>query len=273
MATEKSRSPDPERLPSRDSLRSFWDWKGAIIRPFIGSPSTIFYAECERSLFQTYFPDLIGKRVFKTDLWDEAKNSQILNWAAQQGAKAFGLDISEPIVREAKSSFVRMGLSLGGIVSDLRAPAFKDESFDFIYSMGTIEHFPEYRLAIQECFRLLKKGGRAIIGVPNKFDPFLRPLLVSFLNSLDLYPYGQEKSFGMNELERLLEEAGFRIVGRSGILFMPGWLRMFDLFWHMRWPKSNFLMGPLVSPFAFLYRRYPSLRRLGYLIACVVQKP
>lgn len=262
----------PERQSSKDALRSFWDWTGSFIRPFIGAPSTRYYSECEKILFKTYLPDLKGKRVFKTDLWDEAKNSQILNWAAELGAATFGLDISEPITREARSSFARTGLALGCIISDLRAPGFKDESFDYIYSMGTIEHFPEYRLAIQECFRLLKKGGLAIIGVPNTFDPFLRPLIVCLLNSLNIYPFGQEKSFGMKRLERMLEEAGFRVVGRTGILFIPGWLRMIDLFWHERWPRSSFLLGPLVSPFAFLYRKCPSLRRLGYLIACVVQK-
>jgi SAM-dependent methyltransferase len=61
--------------------------------------------------------------------------------------------------------------------------------------MGTVEHFPEYRLVLEECCRVLKPGGKAIIGVPNKFDPFLRPLLVWFLNKLSLYAYGFEKSF------------------------------------------------------------------------------
>jgi SAM-dependent methyltransferase len=139
--------------------------------------------------------------------------------------------------------------------------------------MGTIEHFPEYRQALEECYRLLKKGGLAIVGVPNKFDPFLRPVLVSFLQSLNLYAFGQERSFGMNELTRVLEAVGFRVIGRSGILFMPGWLRLVDLFWHLRRPQSSFLLAPLVFPFAFLYRKCPFLRRWGYLIACVVQKP
>ena len=42
---------------------------------------------------------------------------------------------------------------------------------------------------------MLKPGGTAIIGVPNKLDPFLRPLLVHVLNALGFYAYGMEKSF------------------------------------------------------------------------------
>jgi hypothetical protein len=71
----------------------------------------------------------------------------------------------------------------------------------------------------------------------------------------------------------MLGDVGFEILDRSGILFMPGSLRMLDLFIHVKWPKASFLMSPFIRPFAFLYRTFPSLRRHGYLIASVVQKP
>jgi SAM-dependent methyltransferase len=272
MTTEKSSQPGGH-LPAGDSLRSFWDWTGVLIPPFFEAPSTRYYLECEKILFETFLPGLKGKRVFKTDLWDEAKNTRILNWVAGSGAQAFGLDISEPVVREARSSFGRDRLELTCLVSDLRAAGLKDASFDCIYSMGTVEHFPEYQQALRECFRLLKKGGRAVIGVPNKLDPFLRPLLVSFLQALGLYAFGEERSFTMKALVRALQGAGFRVTGCSGILFLPGWLRMIDLFWHTRWPRSNFLLAPLFVPFSLLYKRFPALRRWGYLIACAVEKP
>ena len=268
---DRSRTVAAEKSPS--NYKSFWDWTGHSIPPFYGAPSTQYYFECERQLFLSFFPDLAGKKVFKTDLWDEAKNTRILNWVARQGAEVFGLDISSQILAEARRSFDISKGKLACIVSDLRGIGFKDESFDLIYSMGTVEHFPEYRQAIRECFRVLRKGGKAIFGVPNKCDPFLRPLLVTLLNGLNLYAYGEEKSFGMKTFERLLGEAGFQIIGRSGILFIPGWLRMLDLFMFVRWPGSRFWLAPLVRPFAFLYRKFPLLRRQGYLIVCVVQKP
>ena len=46
-------------------------------------------------------------RVLKTDLWDEAKNTRILAWASRQGARAYGIDISEPTVIQARSAFDR----------------------------------------------------------------------------------------------------------------------------------------------------------------------
>ena len=75
------------------------------------------------------------------------------------------------------------------------------------------------------------------------------------------------------ELERMLKDVGFRILDTSGILFMPGLLRIIDLFLYVRWPGAAFLTKPLISPFAFLYKKFPSLRRHGYLITCIVQKP
>jgi hypothetical protein len=120
---------------------------------------------------------------------------------------------------------------------------------------------------------VLKPGGRAIVGVPNKLDPFLRPLMVALLNGFGRYDYGVEKSFTAGALRRLLEEAGFRVVGRSGILFMPGWLRMADLWFHTRGSGLRRVTGALTRPFAALYRRFPAVRRHGYLIALAAEKP
>jgi len=216
---------------------------------------------------------LNSSRLFKTDLWDEAKNSQILMWAAERGARVYGIDISFSILNEAKNYFVERSVGHEFVVSDMRHIGFADESFDLIYSMGTIEHFPEYRQAVKECFRLLKRGGIGIFGVPNKHDPFLRPSLVTLLNWLNLYAYGYEKSFSFRELETMLQSVGFRIKERDGILFMPGWLRMLDLFLHVNWPMATLLTSPFVDFFSFLSKKFPSLSRHGYLIASIVQKP
>jgi SAM-dependent methyltransferase len=250
-----------EAQPGGSLIRAFWESAGASIPSFFGAPSTRYYFECERTLFEKCLGNLGGK------------NSRILNWAAAEGAETYGLDISLPIIREAKKFFGPPARPRRFIASDIRRIGFQDESFDLIYSMGTIEHFPEYRQALLECFRVLRTGGMAVIGVPNKFDPFLRPLMVTFLNSLDLYAYGYEKSFTWRELEDLLRDCGFQIIGRTGILWMPGWLRMLDLMIWVRRPRLKFVTEPLILPFYWLYKKVPFLHRYGYLIACVVRKP
>jgi SAM-dependent methyltransferase len=250
---------------------SFWGRVGGTLPSLKGAASTQYYFECERWLCGTYFPKLQGQSLFKTDLWDEAKNTEILRWLAQQGVRPYGVDIAFEIVRDART--VLAGHCPGLTVSDIRALPFQDDSFDLIYSMGTIEHFPDSNVAVREIFRVLKPGGTAIIGVPNKTDPFLRPLMVHLLNVLGAYAYGMERSFTARGLRRLLESAGFQVTAVSGILFIPGWLRMLDLLCYTRRPGLARITGALVAPFRWLYRHVPAVRRHGYLLSCVASKP
>jgi SAM-dependent methyltransferase len=255
----------------RHAYVSFWTGVGASFPSLKGAASTKYYFECERMLCEEFFQSSQNLLLLKSDLWDEAKNSEILLWAADHGIRPVGVDIALDIVQQARCILDRHRPGLA--VADVRSLPFPGNTFDLIYSMGTIEHFPEYETAVQEFFRVLKPGGRAIIGVPNKLDPFLRPVLVCLLNGLGLYSYGMEKSFTPGELRRLLSGAGFRVTGQSGILFMPGWLRMLDLFCHAYLSSLSRLTGLFTAPFSWLYRRFPSLRRHGYLIVCAVAKP
>ena len=154
----------------------------------------------------------------------------------------------------------------------MRDLPFRDDSFDAIYSMGTIEHFAETERAVAEMARVLKPGGRAIVGVPNRRDPFLRPLLVTSLQSVGLYGYGYEKSYSRRALRQMLEGAGLDVVAETAILFLPGWLRMLDLACHVWCRPLVAVTRALVQPFVLLDRYVPRLRRHGYLLATVATK-
>jgi SAM-dependent methyltransferase len=250
--------------------RDFWAKVGDRFPDLGGASSTNFYAENERRLFREHFPPLRGLRIFKTDLWDEAKNTRILAWAADHGARPFGADISQPIVTQARAAFGKQPLS--GAVGDVRDLPFVDESFDAIYSMGTIEHFDETERAVAEIVRVLRPGGRAIIGVPNRHDPFLRPVLATALQMLGLYGYGYEKSYSRRALREMLERAGLEVVAETAILFIPGWLRMLDLACHTWCPPLALVTGACVWPFVWLDRHVPAVRRHGYLLASIAVK-
>ena len=258
---------------STDRYRDFWTDVGAHFPDLGGARSTAQYLEDEQWLFRRYLSPLNGRRILKTDLWDEAKNTRILCWAAEAGAKTFGVDISPPTVARARRHFGDRNLSLNGLVSDVRSLPFPAASFDAVYSMGTIEHFAESETALQEIFRVLRPGGLAIIGVPNRWDPFLRPLLVTLLYRVGLYGYGYEKSYSRRALRNMVERTGFRVTDEEGILFIPGWLRMLDLACHAWLPPLSRATGAAVAPFAYLSSRFPRLRRYGYLLASVVVKP
>ncbi len=257
------------------SYRSFWAGVGERFPDLSGAASTRFYADNEQRLFTEHFPALKGLSILKTDLWDEARNTRILVWAHARGARAFGIDISMPTLLLARQAFAAAG-SAGGLsaaAGDVRDLPFGDGRFDAIYSMGTIEHFAETEKAVAEMARVLKPGGRAIIGVPNRLDPFLRPLLATVMQALGIYGYGYEKSYTRRALRQMLEQAGLEVVAETAILFIPGWLRMLDLVCHSWCRPLAMVTGALVAPFAWLDRHVPAVRRHGYLLATVARKP
>jgi SAM-dependent methyltransferase len=260
------------RLTPAKAYRRFWAEVGDRFPDLGGAASTRYYSDNERRLFADYFPNLKGLRLFKTDLWDEARNTRILAWASRQGARVYGIDISEPTVARARTAFGRTPNCCHSAVADLRDLPFPDASFDAIYSMGTIEHFAETERAIAEIARVLKSGGRAIVGVPNRYDPFLRPLLSVTLQALGLYAYGYERSYSRRALREMLERAGLAVVAETAILFIPGWLRMLDLACHAWCRPLATVTGALVWPFVMLDRSLPAVRRHGYLLATVVVK-
>ena len=188
------------------AYRRFWHEVGEKFPDLGGAASTAYYLENEKRLLTEHLPDLARSAILKTDLWDEVKNTRILQWARAQGATAFGVDISEPTVRQARSAFPDG--SLRGTVADVRSLPFRDRSFDAVYSMGTIEHFHDPQTALREMYRVLRPGGRAVVGVPNRWDPFLRPMLAAFMQKFGLYDYGYEKSFSRPVFRRML---GFRV--------------------------------------------------------------
>jgi SAM-dependent methyltransferase len=262
--------PLPDEQDNRAEYLNFWGDVGAHFPSLKGAASTRYYFECEQSLLLEFFPPMQGLKLLKTDLWDEAKNTEILRWAAEQGARPYGIDIAMETAAQARETLSAHQPAIA--VADVRALPFPSDSFDLVYSMGTIEHFAEYQAAAAELYRVLKPGGTAIVGVPNKLDPFLRPAMVHAMNLIGLYSYGREKSFTARALRRLLSAAGFEVGGCSGVLFMPGWLRMLDLFLYVRFPRLKHGAAAAVAPFAAAYRRFPWLRRHSYLIAFAAYK-
>jgi SAM-dependent methyltransferase len=264
----------PEGEPgSRLSERLRWDAAAQGFADLWNAPTTQYYRRMEVALIRRAFGPLKGKRVLKLDLWNEAFNTRILEWVAEEGAEVVAFDASKVVTARARRQAALRGRNLKVACADMREIPFVDRSFDCVYTMGTIEHIPEYVECLREVRRVLRDGGRAVIGVPYKWDPFLRPLLVRVLELLGRYPYAPEKAFGARELQRDIESAGLEVLDRTGILALPGALRMLDLFFLKHGVPLGGLTSALSAPFEFCESRFPAAARAGYLMAMVARRP
>jgi SAM-dependent methyltransferase len=253
-------------------LPNDWDAVAASMPDFGTAPSTNYYRNREIALLERVAGSLHGKRVLKLDLWNEAINTRILGWMASKGANVVGMDVSQVVVGRAHENKRRENFTASLLRADIRDLPFLDDSFDVIYTMGTIEHVPEYRHTITEIRRVLRPGGIAIIGVPNFWDPFLRPLIVGVLTMFGRYPYAPEKSFTRAELRRDVENAGLDVVEMTGILALPGVLRMLDLFLHVRKGVAPRWTEWFIKPWDAAEDRFAWLNRIGYLVTAVARK-
>lgn len=272
--TGRSTGGEDRNGAGRGAERARWEDLAREMIDLYPAASTGYYRRCERALVRRAFGELRGRRVLKLDLWNEAFNTRLLPWLCEQGAEAYGIDISA--VTCALAGRRAAGEGGGGFrvaQADIRTLPFRDGAFDAVYTMGTIEHVAEYATAVGEVRRVLRPGGRAVIGVPNRHDPFLRPLLVWALERAGCYPYAPERSFSRRQLRALVEGAGLRVREMTGLLTLPGVLRMADLFLLRRGWNAHRVVRPLTRPFEWAETRFPGAARFGYLLAAVVEKP
>jgi SAM-dependent methyltransferase len=59
---------------------------------------------------------------------------------------------------------------LADIKLDVQAMPFKDDEFDIVICNHVLEHVPDDRKALREIYRVLKKGGFALMQVPTNFS-------------------------------------------------------------------------------------------------------
>jgi len=76
---------------------------------------------------------------------------------------------------------------------------FKDDTFDIVWSSGSIEYWPDPVAALVECRRITKPGGQVLIVGPNY------PSNTVFQKLADAFML----FYGADEADRMFEEAGY----------------------------------------------------------------
>jgi SAM-dependent methyltransferase len=91
---------------------------------------------------------------------------------ASAGALVSGVDLSPTHLEIASRRFALSGIPADLRLADAESLPFEDDTFDVAYSFGVIHHTPDTRKAVEEIHRVLKPGGRVIIGVYHRYSAF-----------------------------------------------------------------------------------------------------
>ena len=159
---------------------------------------------------------------------------------SERGCKFIGLDFNYKALVVLKTYFDKKGYKDYLLIhADVKDIPLKDESVDFIYGGGVIEHVKDTSGVLRELSRVLKTGGVSFNTVP-AFNLFwltrfyksipevkgLRPVLdfvhLKLLRGRVLGKnFGYELSFTLEGVKKFHREAGFAEVGAGPFAFHP----------------------------------------------------
>lgn len=122
--------------------------------------------------------------------------------AKGKGLIPFGLDISrEGIVLAAEFSGCQKL-----IVADGENLPYKDNSFDYITNIGSLEHFIDPKAGFEEMFRVLKTKGKMCVVLPNSFGIFGK--LIGFTGTGQI----MERLATLREWKSFLEKEQLKVI-------------------------------------------------------------
>ncbi len=143
-----------------------------------------------------------------------------LRVVGETGAVAIGIDLSEAVIaaKELTADFPKVSITRG----DLLRPPFAPGTFDYIYSLGVLDHTPDPRRAFLSLAKLLKPGGRIAIWVYPQERPALERIVAIHRAISKRLPLGvllplSRLMAPVGGLKRKLMANPNRLVNRSGV--------------------------------------------------------
>lgn len=109
--------------------------------------------------------ELRGKRILEAG----CGMGRFMEVAASEGGEVVGMDLSRSVERARRET--RFPDRVHFVQGNIFQPPFKDERFDFVYSIGVLHHTPSTRVAFESLVPLLKGGGRISIWVYRTSQP------------------------------------------------------------------------------------------------------
>jgi len=160
--------------------------------------------------------------------------------AGQYSDKTIGMDISEKAISVCRKTFSHSRFCVG--VGE-KLP-FRNDSFDLISCLGSLEHFLDQPLALREIRRVAKPDAKIIILVPNSGFLTYRLGIFKGTNQIRIH----ETIRSIDDWIQMFTEAGLSVtdqwsdlhvlsrewISKRGVLHMP--VRALQAFMLLLWP-------------------------------------
>lgn len=141
---------------------------------------------------------------------------QFTTLLAERGFSMTGIDLSDKSVEIAKKNAQMLNLNIDYFTLDTEdLQLFQNQTFDGTVSFSTLRYVPNIKKALQEIFRVTKKGGAIVIDFPNRHCPWFTLLK----NRFGVENHIHDHFYSAKELNKLFQEIGFTNIETRKIMF------------------------------------------------------
>lgn len=139
---------------------------------------------------------------------------------AQMGADVTVIDYVRSSLDVVARNAERAGVAITLVHGNALDMPFPEGTFDAVFHQGLMEHFRDEQPLLIENRRVLKTGGLVLIDVPQKFHIYT--VFKQTLIAMNKWFAGWETQYTIDELEAIVQKAGFDVAGRYGDWMCPG---------------------------------------------------
>ena len=191
-------------------------------------------------------------------------DGQITVFLAENGADAFGIDISPVSIQNAKIEVEKKGLKNASFfVMDAEKLEFDDNFFDFIICSGVLHHL-NIGKAYQELFRVIKTGGKIICDEPLVYNPIFQ-----------LYRKKTPQLRTKWEAEHILKKKDIKLAEKYFGKVEKRFFHLFTLF-AVLFRNVPFIFNPFLAFLGFidsLILRMPLVKWWAWQIVFIMSRP